>query len=424
MLATIRSRPRLALTFAAIALGFFFAPALAYVAGVRGHPLENRPATAFPDIAKTRFHSFAPVTQWALDRLPLRSDAVRARVRLTRRIFGELPDVIAPSGPAGAGQLGNLTSGVASESAGLSRSEQVLLGRKNWLFLGEDFAVACAPEQPVASVARGIERLDRILRRSGRRLVLAIAPDKSTLSPGFLPADLPERKCARAERRRRAAALAALPREIEDVDLRSALARQQARTGPIYLPEDTHWDSLGGKVFVSSVMRELEPSLLRRTRWTQGPPMPYTGDLAIKSGDPVTRSQPSYELRRAGVRLRRAGQQVIAPGYAIQHQVRTRTRDGATLYEPTTTFYGDSFTDLEAGDIYAFFRNVYRVPALDAAVLGGYEPAADRAFVETVKRSQTVVIEVAERIFWGRRGGSVVAPKLLDQLQRGLGEPK
>src|SRR5205085_1472507 len=82
--------------------------------------------------------------------------AIRARVRLTRGIFGELPANVVPTGPEGVGRLGRLATGAASTGAALDRSEQVLLGRHGWLFLGEEFSLACAPEQPHAEVVAGV----------------------------------------------------------------------------------------------------------------------------------------------------------------------------------------------------------------------------------------------------------------------------
>jgi hypothetical protein len=417
----LRNHPVSLLVVGAVAAAFFFAPLAAFLVGERGHPIENRPAVQFPDFSSERFNAFSTFNQWALDRLPLRPEAVKARVKLTRRLFGELPEVLTPGGPAGAGQLGDLTDGAPSANADLSRAEQVLLGQQNWLFLGEEFVNACKPEMSIGQVVAGMKRLSRIIRASGRRLVLTIAPDKSTLEQAYLPSDLPERGCALPEKQARLAALAKLPPAVGYLDLHGVLARQQARTGPIYLPEDTHWNELGGKLYVSSVMRRLDPRVLERTTWAREGEVPYVGDLAAKAGDPITRKQPGYVLRRPGVRTRLVGQHTIGPGYTIFREQSSSTPVGAPLYGPRTLYYGDSFTEKEVQDIYPFFRDVLRFPELARAAVGGFEPAARAEFVRDVKDSQTIVIEVAERIFWGRRPGSVVSPQLLDQLARGLG---
>jgi hypothetical protein len=206
------------------------------------------------------------------------------------------------------------------------------------------------------------------------------------------------------------------------VDLAAALSRQQDRTGPIYQQEDTHWDQLGASVFATAVMRRLQPALLRRTRFVRAGDVRLSGDLADKAGDPRERSLPRYVLRRAGVATRRTSRRELRPGFTIERFRSTTRPGGAPLYQPPTVLYGDSFTEVSIDKLLPFFRDVTRMPELGIAALGGYQPVADAAFVAAVKRSRTLVVEVSERIFWGRRPGSVVDPRLLDRLQRALQE--
>src|ERR1700754_2012621 len=60
---------------------------------------------------------------------------------------------------------------------------RVIEGSKGWLYLGYDMLGACLPEQPLDDVIGSLKRLRDAVESSGRKFVLIVAPDKSTMVP-------------------------------------------------------------------------------------------------------------------------------------------------------------------------------------------------------------------------------------------------
>ena len=73
-----------------------------------------------------------------------------------------------------------------------------MIGDGGWLFLSDEFYSACRPGRPPAEVLAAASRLGSIVRRSGRRFVIAVAPDKSSVVPDRVPDDYALADCAAA----------------------------------------------------------------------------------------------------------------------------------------------------------------------------------------------------------------------------------
>lgn len=85
---------------------------------------------------------------------------------------------------------------LAVEGLGVSSSEQVMLGREGWLFLGTEHAVASARalsplrREEVAQVAVAFQTRSARLEQAGARYLLAIVPDKHSVYRQHLPAGM------------------------------------------------------------------------------------------------------------------------------------------------------------------------------------------------------------------------------------------
>lgn len=407
---------------ALIAAVFFFTPMAVWVFGVRAEQIENRPFTPLPHVSDG-WDGFDQLTQWGIDRLPLRADAIRWNNDLTEKLFHELPTIGAAGGPVGVGQTGHVGGEGSAQTGAQPRQLQVIEGSDGWLFYGDEFVRACTPEVEPASVVDGLRRLGDILRASGRELVFATPPDKHTLSGRFLPSDLPEKACARRADDERHALLkaAALPGWV---DMRTALETEQAKTGrPIYLPRDTHWDGTGDMVFARAVADQIDPALLRETRFVPLPePTRFVGDLTAMTGQTTESEDDRYGIERSGVRpLGEPVTRATLPNYPLTTSRYATSRGGAELVRQPTLLYGDSFSERSLNLLQPFFARLTRIPELSRAVAGGVVPQAERELIAQIEANRLIVLEQVERTLWGARDASIVQPQFLDQLAAALG---
>src|ERR1700761_8335296 len=123
-------RPRIPVLSLAAALVFFFGPAIAFTLGDRAAPIENRPLAGMPSL-DSGWQVIPGFNAWAIDHLPLRSQAVRADTNLSEAVFGEPP----PSAAA-----------------------RVIQGKDDWLYLADDFSFACDPRLSLPAVIDGLKR--------------------------------------------------------------------------------------------------------------------------------------------------------------------------------------------------------------------------------------------------------------------------
>ena len=417
----MRRRPQ-TLVLGLVAAAFFFAPALAWLAGERAKPIENRALVDFPSLGRG-WDIFPALTQWTTDYLPLRSNAVRFNTRLSESVFDETPGQIATAGPVGVGQGANLAGQAKRDSDDGATTSPAVRGEHGWLYLTQDFTSACEPERSMAAVLRGLRRLDSIVRGSGRRLIVVVPPDKSTVERSEIPDDYALRECAEKAHGARIAALRrlALP---GFVDMQAVLEAQRRRQGsPIYLPLDSHWTQLGEVLFGQNIAKAIDPRLLRRTKVRPGSEQTGYGDITRLTGDLKRSSQPGYRVERAGVSEPRKTERVIFPGGTVTRELRTSTPGGARLYPDPVVLQGSSFSGVSAEETVPYFANITRIPQLLDAEAAGRLPATERLLIGQIKRSRLMIFEQVERELWGEQSGSLLRPEFLDRLERALARP-
>src|SRR5690606_29540335 len=175
-------RPRHAkrqLTALLCVLVFFTAPVISWVFGARPQPLENRPMAEFPSITDG-WGFFTGLGPWATDHLPFRQQPIQSVDGVSRFVF-----------QAPARLSGGSRSAVARPGEQPELDENVfppvIEGKDGWLFLGHDISYRCVPRMDLDRVIAGLRRWRDVVEASGRKFVLVIAPDKSTLYPEYLP---------------------------------------------------------------------------------------------------------------------------------------------------------------------------------------------------------------------------------------------
>lgn len=410
-------RPRVVrVLVAALGGALLFGPWAAGLAGSRSDPVpgENR---ALADLPAPSDASFEELTGVAADRMPLRDAAIRAHGSLTEALFDERPSyggggATAPGAP-GAGAPQPAPSAAAPV-------DQVIEGEQGWLYFFDDFRRACRPDRPLDAVLADVRRMDALLSASGRRFVLAVPPDKSTVDPQFLPERHVDDECSVAAKAQRWQTLGAL--DLDGwVDLRAPLQEQEQRSGtPAYLATDTHWTDLSGTLFATQLAAELDPALAQGTRVVpDGTRRWSTGDLSAIAQDPHPIAEPGFRVAREGVRTRTTTS-ALAPGYELT-RVRGTTA-GAPLFAPKTVLVGDSFSQRALPKLAPYFADMVRVPELTKALLAGNLPAAEQQLRQEIVAADVVVVELVERTFAGAAQGSLFTPAFLDGLEKALAE--
>lgn len=414
--ARIASAGRMRLLIGVVGALVLFGPALAWVLGARAGTIENRPFAARPTLSQG-FEISDQFTAWFTDRLPIREDAVDVRRRVSQDLFGEAPPAAATGGPVGAG------SGVSGGTRYTEdRAQQVLEGSDGWLYYGDDFVRACRPQQPVGDALTQLRRLSEALRAAGKRSVLVVVPDKSTVETENLPDDLPERECAATARKQRYDGMRALG--LPDLlDMRGVLERLKAAVGgPVYVPLDTHVTTRGSAEYVRSVVAQLDPEAARTaTLVDQRRPFVYTGDLSSIQGAPKIVREPTLLFDKPGLRRRPSEDLQPIPGYPLTRS-RARGTRAAPVVPGRTVWYGDSFTQRALPNIGAFFADVWRVPELSNPAAAAEPDTAIEVLVDQLRRADNVVLESVERTAFGRVEGSILDPRTVDRLIAALRE--
>lgn len=144
---------------------------------------------------------------------------------------------------------------------GRSSSDRVVVGKNNWLyFAGEHSielyqnALSLSDSDLELMKQRIAGRRDRLAAK-GVGYEFAIAPDKHTIYPEFMPARfLRKQKPSQYSQTMEMAKAAQLP----VVDLRPILLAAKP-SGPLYLRDDTHWNDLGVSVALPPIFDAMRP---------------------------------------------------------------------------------------------------------------------------------------------------------------------
>ncbi len=258
---------------------------------------------------------FDETTRYLVDRLPGRQRAVSANTWISRHLFASIPHYALN----GAGQstsdhalpFSGHTGQNGSGPAGPARPQPPKLigdfapvapGRRGWIFLEHDFDRACHQFMPLPAALNQWLAFIATIRASGRRVVLAVPADKSSIYPELVSSSTPELKCAlRGKAALWAAIQSARSRRGGILPLRSALRAAKASSNvPIYFPHDAHWNTVGALALPRAVV----PALDRRLRVLPTDVVdtgrkPHTGDLTVLLGAPRTDIAPTRAIRRA-----------------------------------------------------------------------------------------------------------------------------
>ena len=169
-----------------------------------------------------------------------------------------------------------------------SVSQRVIIGRAGWLFYKDDNSAELfrneypLTDQDVDRWVASIRRRQQWTAERGIAYLLAVAPDKHTIYPEYMPAEMgktgPQSQLDQIVAASRATA------DLPLLDLRPALLAAKAQSlRPLYWRTDTHWTSYGAYVGYRAIMERLshqvsgqpvldlgDEAFVRRTRDTPG----------------------------------------------------------------------------------------------------------------------------------------------------------
>jgi alginate O-acetyltransferase complex protein AlgJ len=357
-----RRPPALRAVTAVLAAGVIGAPAIAFMLGERGKPIENREPAAFTGLGD-RWDSLESFGKYIGDRLPLRQRAVGEDGWVDEEIFAEDP------------------------AFGGSATPQVITGKHGFLFLAEAFDAACAPPLPAAETAEHLAFLASIIRASGRPVLTMVAPDKSSVHPELIPADFVKRGCAERSSNALWTTLdqAAIPGFI---DLRQLLRAESARTGDsLYLRTDSHWDEEGARVAVREGVNFFAPGLFDEGEVAYVGQKAYIGDLTNLRGDPTADAEPDYETSRPGITA--VSDEVIDDlGARIDHHF-VNAGPADRLIQGKTVMFIDSYGSVAQDLLVPYFADltIIDINTFDQARFAELIADADQVWILSVERS-------------------------------------
>ena len=289
-----------------LAIAFFCTPIGLRAVGVTAHPFENRRLADRPRLSQG-FDVFEQTRKFVTDRLPLREQAVHANTWISLHIFHTSPTYgRAQSGaPATAGvppaPAAPTPAPAAPQPAG------AIEGRDGWLYLTGELQRACQVFIPWKKAMARWRRLLDIVQASGRRVLLEIPPDKSTIYPRYLPANYPANDCLPAGRK---AAWSAIDGTGDARILglrRLMLAEATRRPELLYKRKDTHWNTEAAALSVGAILKRLSPHVRMKASEIQRGTEHYTGDLSNIIGAPQADTTPQWTITRPATAPKLAG---------------------------------------------------------------------------------------------------------------------
>lgn len=369
-------------------------PGALYAAGARSSQFENHALASFPSF-EAGWDYFGDVSTWTTDNIPLREQGVQVNNWIDEQLFGDPPGSGGdPSGVPG-------VPGVPSSTSPGAVYPVVLFGQDGYLFYGEDIRLKCEPSRSPDDIMRSLGTLAAAAAASGRALVVAVPPDKSTIQSEDLPSTLLGRGCAADRSRLMRERLAAAPYAV---DLHTPVSALAATGAQAYLLKDSHWDGLAAVTMSQVLLAEIAPDVLANLDVRRISDTTMTGDLTVLTGTPSTVTLQRYDLHSPNtVRTWRTMQPIAESPL----NYTSRGPEG-TLVRGRTLFAGDSFIDVSGSDLPALFEDFTKV---------SYSVAASRpeVLIQQMVEADTIVVEIVERNFASGQA-AILDPVLADRI--------
>jgi alginate O-acetyltransferase complex protein AlgJ len=298
--------PTARVVFAVLAIAFFLAPLVARGLGTTPEQFENR-AFAEPPQLSQGWNAFQQATQYLVDRMPLRAQAVRANTQIWADVFNtdpryEGPDTLADDDALPfAGDLeGDGIEVDVKEDAGIEGPVSASTGRDGWLYITEEFEYACKSPVPNDVLLDRWAGLVQALRDAGKSSAMFVVPMKASVYPEHLPEKYPFQHCALDEKERLWRLLSKAGPPAGVFELRSRLMALKRHAGDdLFELTDTHWTTLGAMTLVDALLEQVGGDVrLKSSEIVERGMIPYVGDLSVVSGRKETLEHMEYGIER------------------------------------------------------------------------------------------------------------------------------
>ena len=266
---------------------------------------------------------------------------------------------------------------------------EVYVGKDGWLFyrpeLDDYEKRACGQAESMRVLAKDLQRIERIVESSGRRFLLTIAPNKSTIYPEYV-GGIPQisNSCGKSRYDLLLESFREYP--VTNFIRLDDRLRVKKRDSQVYYRTDTHWNPEGAGILVEELLLRIlladAPTSVVRSPFTN------VGDLGTMMG----LTFPESTL---------APIPPDAPGrYAIDsygspriNHVRSQRLPGDNLPQiPATVLFHDSFMILPS------FLLAGRFEELDGYwVWGKLKTIPAPRSEEALRHARLVIIEIVER---------------------------
>jgi hypothetical protein len=257
-------------------------------------------------------------------------------------------------------------------------------GKKGYFYYGADFDNACSVGGPgLKEAADELAKIANIIRRSGRRVVWTMAPNKSApLARYIRESKAPHGKCAR----KGMAAQTKLLRRYRSPGYLPMVDPLARSTHQVYWRTDPHWSTVGGSIFAKEVARVLDPKLAAIQRSRYGKEV-GRGSLNILRGiykkEKLERAFPATP-----VKVVQRPSDTPWGGYPDwTFDTSWDTKPAKRTWPGKTLVVGDSFSEFALESLRPLFRH---------GRFMWFAHVALQDVVQAIRRADTVVLEVFE----------------------------
>ncbi|TCO64582.1 alginate O-acetyltransferase AlgX-related protein [Actinocrispum wychmicini] len=381
------------------AIVFFCVPMLLLVIGIRPEAIENRKLVGFPALSAgwQFFTSFEP---WAIDQLPLRAQAIALEDAISRGVFGEAPKLGErqdQSGPVAS--LPQATDPNIDRQKVQAGYPKVIEGSDGWYYLGNDVAGRCVPDQPLPQVVAALRKLRAVVEASGRKFLLVVPPNKTTMVPDHLPDNYVGKSCAAKAGQE---FWLRMMREAGAIDLRPGLLATAA-TEPLYTKTDSHWTFDGALVMAKVLAEQIQPGVTDTWQVAPGREVTREGDIPPLIGRTGQLTVRTLELAPDGQFT--AGHDVNS---AFATPLRLVRSPGVGVVDPKVAVLADSFTQPVLPFLAAGFANT-TVIHVDTA------QRDPRQTGDLLAEQDVVVLEGVERTLVSGNN-PILSPGVIDRI--------
>ncbi|WEK54163.1 MAG: hypothetical protein P0Y55_16635 [Candidatus Cohnella colombiensis] len=147
---------------------------------------------------------------------------------------------------------------------GMSSVDKVIIGKSGWLFYNGDGSIEdyqgleTFSDEQLQSIRDNLEERKQWLAAQGIEFYVAVAPNKNTIYPEYLPGYI--RKGQNITRLDQLLAYLRSNSDIEVIDLRPTLLEHKS-DGQLYRKNDTHWNELGAFYGYEKIIAEVRQDL-------------------------------------------------------------------------------------------------------------------------------------------------------------------